>query len=58
MPGYQQVMRSAAKDVKKQIADLLSVDAKLSPNEFNNYAAKVQKYSKYEIYFNNHPKTI
>ena len=58
MPGYQQVMRSAAKDVKKQIADLLSVDAKLSPNEFNNYAAKVQKYSKYEIYFNNHPKTM
>ena len=27
MPGYQQVMRSASKDVKKQMSDLLSVES-------------------------------
>ena len=53
MPGYQQVMRSASKDVRKQIGDLLSVDTPLSDVDFRTYAAKVQKYSKYEIYFNN-----
>ena len=58
MPGYQQVMRSAAKDVKKQMADLLSVDTTLSQSAFNTYTSEVQKYSKYEIYFNNHPKNM
>tara|TARA_R110000824_G_scaffold14863_4_gene62950 strand:+ start:2998 stop:3972 length:975 start_codon:yes stop_codon:yes gene_type:complete len=58
MPGYQQIMRSAAKDVNKQIADLLSVDAQLSQGEFSDYTSKVQKYSNYEIYFNNHPKSM
>lgn len=58
MPGYQQVMRSASKDVKKQIGDLLSVDSPLSDVDFRTYAAKVQKYSKYEIYFNNIPRTM
>tara|TARA_R110002167_G_scaffold126891_2_gene308026 strand:- start:257 stop:1240 length:984 start_codon:yes stop_codon:yes gene_type:complete len=58
MPGYQQVMRSASKDVKKQIADLLSVDARLSTNAFDDYARKVQKYSNYEIYFHNTPKSM
>tara|TARA_R110002074_G_scaffold5185_4_gene25384 strand:- start:33 stop:1007 length:975 start_codon:yes stop_codon:yes gene_type:complete len=58
MPGYQQVMRSASKDVKTQIADLLSVDAQLSRDNFDEYTKQVQKYANYEIYFHNTPKTM
>ena len=58
MPGYQQVMRSASKDVKKQMGDLLSVDSPLSDVDFRNYAGKVQKYGKYPIYFNNIPRSM
>lgn len=58
MPGYQQVMRSASKDVKKQIGDLLSVDSPLSDIDFKTYASKVQKYSGYNIYFNNIPRSM
>ena len=58
MPGYQQVMRSASKDVRKQIGDLLSVDSPLSDVDFRVYAAKVQKYANYNIYFNNVPRTM
>jgi replicative DNA helicase len=58
MPGYQQVMRSASKDVKKQIGDLLSIETPLSDIDFKTYASKVQKYGKYPIYFNNIPRTM
>ena len=58
MPGYQQVMRSASKDVRKEIGELLSVDSPLSDVDFRIYAAKVQKYGKYPIYFNNIPRTM
>jgi len=58
MPGYQQVMRSASKDVKKQIGDLLSIETPLTDIDFKTYASKVQKYGKYPIYFNNIPRTM
>jgi replicative DNA helicase len=58
MPGYQQVMRSASKDVKKQIGDLLSIETPLSDVDFKTYASKVQKYGKYPIYFNNIPRSM
>ena len=58
MPGYQQVMRSASKDVKKQMGDLLSVDNPLSDIDFRTYASKVQKYKDYPIYFNNVPRSM
>ena len=58
MPGYQQVMRTAAKDVKKQMADLLSVDDPLSQVDFQTYANRVDKLKKYNIYFNNIPRSI
>ena len=58
MPGYQQVMRSASKDVKKQMSDLLSVESPLSDIDFKTYASKVQKYGHYPIYFNNIPRTM
>ena len=58
MPGYQQIMRSAAKDVKKQLGELLSVDNPLSSMDFKNYAENVKKYSHYNIYFNNIPRTM
>ena len=58
MPGYQQVMRTAAKDVKKQMADLLSVDDPLSQVDFQTYANRVDKLKKYNIYFNNIPRTV
>jgi replicative DNA helicase len=58
MPGYQQVMRSASKDVRKQLGELLSIDNPLSDVDFRVYAGKVQKYNKYPIYFNNIPRTM
>ena len=58
MPGYQQVMRSASKDVKREMADLLSVNKSLSDMDFQNYAKKVMKYGNYPIYFNNVPRTM
>ena len=58
MPGYQQVMRSASKDVKKQMGDLLSIETPLSDIDFKTYASKVQKYGKYPIYFNNIPRSM
>ncbi len=58
MPGYQQVMRSASKDVKKQMSDLLSVASPLSDIDFKTYASKVQKYGNYPIYFNNIPRSM
>lgn len=58
MPGYQQVMRTASKDVKKQMGELLSVDNPLSDIDFKTYASKVRKFSNYNIYFNNVPRTM
>ena len=58
MPGYQQVMRSASKDVRREIGQLLSIDTPLSDVDFRVYASKVQKYKKYPIYFNNIPRTM
>ena len=58
MPGYQQVMRSESKDVKKQIFELLSIETPLSDIDFKTYASKVQKYGHYPIYFNNIPRTM
>ena len=58
MPGYQQIMRSASKQVKKQLGDLLSVEARLKDKDFKNYASNVQRYNKYPVYFNNVPRTM
>ena len=58
MPGYQQIMRSAAKDVKKQLADLLSVDKKLSEQDLDLYIHQTEKYKNYNIYFNNIPRNM
>jgi len=58
MPGYQQVMRSASKDVRREIGQLLSIDTPLSDVDFRVYVSKVQKYKKYPIYFNNIPRTM
>ena len=58
MPGHQQIMRSASKQVNKQLGDLLSVEARLKDEEFKNYANSVQKFNKYPVYFNNIPRTM
>jgi len=58
MPGYQQIMRTGSKIVKKEVADLLSVDNTLSDVDFKSYAARMQKYKKYPIYFNNIPRDM
>ena len=58
MPGYQQIMRSASKDVKKEMSDLLSVESALSDIDFKDYIDKVQKYSGYDIHFNNYPRSM
>ena len=58
MPGYQQIMRSAAKDMQKKLGELYSLDKPLSQDDFDKYAANAVRYNKYEIYFNNHPKSM
>jgi len=58
MPGYQQIMRSASKQVNKQLGDLLSVEARLKDDDFKNYASNVQRFNKYPVYFNNIPRTM
>lgn len=58
MPGYQQILRTGSKIVKKEVADLLSVDNTLSDVDFKTYAARMQKYKKYPIYFNNIPRDM
>lgn len=58
MPGYQQILRTGSKIVKKEVADLLSVDNVLSDVDFKTYAARMQKYKKYPIYFNNIPRDM
>lgn len=58
MPGYQQIMRSASKEVKKEILELLSVEARLNDEDFKSYAKRVDKFRKYPIYFNSIPRTM
>ena len=58
MPGYQQIMRSASKDMQKRLGDLYSLHNPLSDADFNRYAANASKYKRYEIYFNNHPRNM
>jgi replicative DNA helicase len=58
MPGYQQIMRSASKDLKKGLGELFSLDNPLSKDDFDRYAANAIRYNKYEIYFNNHPRSM
>ena len=40
MPGHQQIMRAGAKDVQKQISELLSVDKKLADEFEKDYKKK------------------
>tara|TARA_R110002020_G_scaffold137687_4_gene307109 strand:+ start:2051 stop:2989 length:939 start_codon:yes stop_codon:yes gene_type:complete len=58
MPGYQQIMRSASKSVKKEVSELLSVEARLKDEEFKNYANSVDRFRKYPVYFNSVPRTM
>ena len=58
MPGYQQIMRSASKEIKKELSQLLSVEARLTDIDYNNYANKVQRFRKYPVFFNNVPRTM
>ena len=58
MPGYQQIMRSASKEVNKQVSELLSVEARLKDEDFKNYAMRVNRFRKYPIYFNSIPRSM
>jgi replicative DNA helicase len=58
MPGHQQILRAGSKDVKKEVIDLLSVEKKLSKEDYDRYEEKVAAYRHYPIYFNNIPRTI
>ena len=58
MPGHQQILRAGAKDVKKEVMDLLSVQTKLRQDEYDLYEKKVTAYTEYPIYFNNVPRNI
>ena len=50
MPGYQQIMRSASKDLKQGLGELFSLDKPLSQVDFNKYAANASRYNNYDIY--------
>ena len=58
MPAYQQIMRSASKDINKGLGELFSLDAPLSESDFDKYIDNTAKYNSYEIYFNNHPRNM
>ncbi len=58
MPGYQQILRAGSKDVQKQVSELLSVEDKLSNEDYEKYKEKVVKYTKYPMYFNNVPRNM
>tara|TARA_Y100000310_G_scaffold344796_1_gene459579 strand:- start:689 stop:1531 length:843 start_codon:yes stop_codon:yes gene_type:complete len=58
MPGHQQILRAGSKDVNKQVIELLSVENKLSKNDYEKYKEKVIKYNKYPMYFNNIPRNM
>ena len=57
MPGYQQVMRSASKDVRANVRFIICRVTSIR-YDFKTYASKVQKYGNYPIYFNNMPRTM
>lgn len=58
MPGYQQILRAGSKDVQKQVSDLLSVEVKLTNDDYEKYKDKVIRYNKYPMYFNNIPRNM
>ena len=57
MPGYQQLLRSASKDTKKDMATLYSVEQQLTENSFQAFIKSVSKYMKYPVYFMNKART-
>jgi len=58
MPGYQQILRAGSKDIKKEVSELLSVENKLSIEDYKKYKEKVSRYMKYPMYFNNIPRNM
>ena len=58
MPGYQQILRAGSKDTKLQTFELLSVENKLSQDNFDRYVHEVEKYKKYPIYFCSIPQNM
>ena len=58
MPGYQQILRAGSKDTKLQTFELLSVETKLSQDNFDRYVHEVEKYKKYPIYFCSIPQNM
>jgi len=58
MPGYQQILRAGSKDTKLQPFELLSVEDKISQDNFNKYCNKVQKYKQYPIFFCSVPQNM
>jgi len=58
MPGYQQLLRTAAKDTRKNMMQLYSVDDTLDQNSFKNFVKSVSKYVKYPVYFQSKPRTV
>lgn len=58
MPGYQQILRAGSKDTKLQTFELLSVENKLSQDNFQRYCEEVEKYKRYPIYFCSIPQDM
>mgnify|MGYP002635782241 FL=1 len=56
MPGYQQLLRTAAKDTKKNMMQLYSVDETLDTKSFEMFKKSVTKYVKYPVYFQSKPR--
>lgn len=58
MPGYQQIMRSAAMQTKLSLHKLLSVDVALADQNFKEFIQTVSNYRKYPIFFANKAVTV
>lgn len=58
MPDYQQIMRSASKDVKLQFSELYSLDKKLTDSQINDYQKVVEKYRDYPVFFCSIPQNM
>ena len=58
MPGEQQILRAGSKHTKLETADLLSVERKLSDEDFEKYVYSVEQYRKYPVYFCSVPQDV
>jgi replicative DNA helicase len=58
MPDYQQIMRSAAHYLNKQISELYSLEQKMSDAEIEQFKTSTNHFRKYPVYFCSIPQNM